>query len=158
MREGKASNTQEIRGVLVPVGSRHLLLPNAAVAEVIGFEDPQPQDNAPDWLLGRIDWRGRRIPVISWERAVEGNEPDWSASRVRIVLLNTLNGNPALTHIGVLSVGIARLARIRADTLSEEPMGEVASPLVRASVIITGVPAWIPDLDELERWVVSIKN
>jgi chemosensory pili system protein ChpC len=134
------------------------LLPNTAVAEVIGFKDPQPRDDAPDWLLGRIDWRGRRIPVISWERAVEESEPDWSASRVRIVVLNTPNGNPALTHIGVLSVGIARLARIRVDTLTEEPMDEKASPLVRASVIITGVPAWIPDLDELERWVVSIQG
>jgi len=158
MKEGRAFSAQEIRGVLLPVGISHLLLPNAAVAEVITFQEPEPQDGAPDWLLGWITWRGRHIPVISWERAVEGGEPDWGARRVRIVVLNTLNGNPDLPHIGVLSVGVARLARIRADTLAEDPTGRGASPLVKASVIITGLAASIPDLDELERWVVSVRR
>jgi len=158
MREGRVFSAQEIRGVLLPVGRHYLLLPNAAVAEVIAFEEPKTQPGAPDWLLGQLAWRGRTIPVVSWERAVEESEPDWEARRVRIVVLNTLNGNSALPHIGILSVGIARLARIRADVLAEDPTEETASPLVKASVFITGLPAWIPDLDELERWVGSVRG
>jgi chemosensory pili system protein ChpC len=155
MRESRVLGTKDIRGVLLPVGERYLLLPNAAVAEMIVFQEPEPREGMPDWLLGWIEWRGRQIPVMSWERAVEGREPDWDARRVRIAVLNTLNGNPAVPHIGLLSAGVARLARIRPDTLEEGLASDVTSPLVIASVIITEVPAWIPNLDELERWIVA---
>jgi chemosensory pili system protein ChpC len=156
MKESRVVGAEEIRGVLLPAGSRPLLLPNAAVAEVIGFQEPDPAEGAPDWLLGRIDWRGRRVPVVSWERAVDGGEPDWDARRVRIAVLNTMNGNPQVPHIGLLSVGVARLARISAESLAEDPEGRVESPWVLESVTIAEQPAWIPDLDELERQVVAL--
>lgn len=155
MKDDTVPDTQEIRGVLLPVGERPLLLPNAAVAEVIGFLEPEPQSEIPDWLLGRIEWRGRHVPVVSWERMVEGREPDWNAQRVRIAVLNTLNGNPDLPHIGILSVGLARLVRIHANALTEDPLGEDTSPLVSAAVVIADSTAWIPDLDELERQVTA---
>ena len=96
MKESRVYNAQDMRGVLVPVGKHHLLLPNAAVAEVLGFEEPAPENDAPDWLLGRIDWRGWRIPVISWERALEGCDPDWHDSYAsgRTHWLKTQKRNP----------------------------------------------------------------
>ncbi len=59
---------RDIRGVLITVNQGRLLLPNASVAEVITFSDPEPVENAPAWMLGQIRWRGWRLPLLSFSR------------------------------------------------------------------------------------------
>jgi chemosensory pili system protein ChpC len=58
----------DIRGVMITVTDGRVLLPNATVSEVITFALPEPVPNAPNWLLGRIRWRGWRLPLISFAR------------------------------------------------------------------------------------------
>jgi chemosensory pili system protein ChpC len=145
-----------MRGVLLPVGERSLLLPNAAVAELVGFQEPAPEDGAPDWLLGSIQWRGRRVKVVSFGAVAGAGPAGLPGQRLRIALLNTLNGNPELPYIGLLTLGISRLVRASADNLAPDPSGEVDSDLVLRSVTVGGQPAWIPDLDRLERMLVEL--
>ena len=57
-----------IRGVLIQVAEARLLLPNATIAEVLSYAAPEPLENAPDWLLGRIRWRGWQLPLMSFAR------------------------------------------------------------------------------------------
>jgi chemosensory pili system protein ChpC len=155
---------QGMRCVLIPVGQKHLLLPNAAVAEIFSFREPKVRVDAPRWLLGMLDWRGLNIPVITWERLVEKQEPAWKSQRMYIAILNTLNKNPAVTHIGLLSIGVSRLIRIRADVLTEDNDETLVSPLIKSAIHvsssmasnITKLPAWIPDLDELEKVMCSL--
>jgi chemosensory pili system protein ChpC len=81
-----------------------------------------------------------------------------------IAILNTLNKNPAVTHIGLLSIGVSRLIRIRADILTEDNDETLVSPLIKSAIHvsssmasnITKLPAWIPDLDELEKVMCSL--
>ena len=44
------SQQRDIRGVLISVTQGRLLLPNASVAEVITYSEPEPVADAPDWL------------------------------------------------------------------------------------------------------------
>ena len=60
--------SQDIRGVLIQIEGARLLLPNATIAEVLSYADPEPVENAPDWLLGRIRWRGWQLPLVSFAR------------------------------------------------------------------------------------------
>ena len=57
-----------IRGVLIQVAEARLLLPNATIAEVLSYADPEPVANAPDWLLGRIRWRGWQLPLVAFSQ------------------------------------------------------------------------------------------
>ncbi|MET0331534.1 MAG: chemotaxis protein CheW, partial [Dyella sp.] len=77
---------REIRCVLVPVGTLRLLLPNASVAEVITMPLPEPVPGAPDWLLGRIAWRGWRMPLLSFGKLAGAAEPDREEGR-RVAVL-----------------------------------------------------------------------
>jgi chemosensory pili system protein ChpC len=146
----------EIRGVLLPLGGHMLLLPNAAVAELIGFQNPEPDEANPDWLLGNLTWRGRRVPLVSFEQAAGLPRTEQGSQRLRIAVLNTLNGNEELPYIGLLTQGITRLTRVRATSLSDDSEGGSDSALVKAAVLISGQPAWIPDLDELEQRLQAI--
>ncbi len=155
MKESRVLGTRELRGVMLPAGRRSLLLPIVAVAEVIAYVDPRPADGMPEWLMGRVDWRGRQVPVIAWERAVGEGDPDLDARRVRIAVLNTLNGNPALPYVALVTAGISRLARISAASLALDAAVPDASPWVLEAITAAGQPAWIPDLDAIERLVLE---
>ena len=58
----------DIRGVLIQVAGARLLLPNATIAEVLSYAEPDPVEDAPDWLLGRIRWRGWQLPLVAFAR------------------------------------------------------------------------------------------
>ncbi len=156
MTESRVLGSGEKRGVLLPVGSRFLLLPTSSVAEVIGYREPKADADAPAWWLGWIDWRGLRTPVVSFEQAIGCQESVRGSQRARIAILNTLNGNAALPYIGVYTLGISRLARITADNLAEDTSEDPESPLVLEAIRIDEQPAWIPNMDELELMVLAV--
>src|SRR5207342_875348 len=66
--QAQANPQNDIRGVLIAVARARLLLPNATIAEVLSFAPPTPVEGAPDWLLGRIRWRGWEVPLVAFSR------------------------------------------------------------------------------------------
>lgn len=155
MRESRVTKPGEIRVLMLPVGSRSVLLPNPAVAEIIVYQPPAPEATAFEWLLGRIEWRGHSIPVVSFDGIVEGNEPEQNTQRTHIAVLNTLNGNRSLPYIGLLIHGAARLLRINADSLASGTTNSLDSPLILEAVSVNNQQAWIPDIAKLESMLLS---
>jgi chemosensory pili system protein ChpC len=143
----------EVRSVLIPLVNSRLLLPNAVVAEVVDYEAPMKRDDVPDWFLGDLLWRGIRVPMISFERLL-GQEFIEPGKRGRCIVLNTLNGDEALTHITLVSQQIPSLIRVTAESVSE-PIERQAEPSdsVAMSVDINNTLALIPDFDLLEQKV-----
>lgn len=141
---------REIRCVLVPAGDLRLLLPNATVAEVITLPTPEPVEAAPDWLLGRIAWRGWRVPLVSFTRLAGAGEGDPDLA-VRVAVLKALGGNPELPFIAVLTQGFPRLTTLNAELIIPTHDGSALPPGVRANVLVRDDMAVIPDLEMIER-------
>ena len=61
----------ELYSLLIPLRDARILVPRMCVAEVITFAETEKRDddNAPDWLLGSVDWDGRRVPVVTLDDA-----------------------------------------------------------------------------------------
>ena len=140
---------RDIRGVLITVTNGRLLLPNANVAEVITFSDPEAVENAPEWLLGRVRWRGWRLPLISFSRMAGWSQEDGHLG-AKVAVLKALGNNPKLPFFAVLSQGFPRLVTVNATTLVEShdmkdlPLG------VHSRVMLNDDPASVPDLMSLE--------
>jgi len=140
---------RDIRGVLITVTNGRLLLPNANVAEVITFSEPEAVENAPEWLLGRVRWRGWRLPLISFSRMAGWSQEDGHLG-AKVAVLKALGGNPKLPFFAVLSQGFPRLVTVNATTLvqshdmKELPLG------VHSRVTLNDDPASVPDLMSLE--------
>ncbi len=142
---------KEVRSVLIPLGNRQLLLPNAVVAEVMGYQTPDPVADAPDWLLGNLVWRGIMIPVVSFE-AMQGGDVVTPGHRGRIAIMNTLNSHPRFSHFGLVVQAIPSLVRVSVDNVLPAAAGnESEDPLIRQAVDLDMSPAFIPDLDEIEQ-------
>ncbi|TPG08609.1 chemotaxis protein CheW [Rhodanobacter glycinis] len=146
---------REIRCVLVPVGNLRLLLPNATIAEVITQSKPEPVADAPDWLLGRIAWRGWRVPLVSFTKLAGTEEGDAELS-VRVAVLKALGGNPRLPFIAVLTQGFPRLTTLNAELIIPTHDGSALPPGVRAQVLVRDDVAMIPDLEWLEAELLDL--
>jgi chemosensory pili system protein ChpC len=146
---------REIRCVLVPVGQLRLLLPNATVAEVITLPTPEPVEGAPDWLLGRIAWRGWRVPLVSFTKLAGAPEGDAELA-VRVAVLKALGNNPKLPFIAVVTQGFPRLTTLNAELIIPTHDGAPLPAGVKAQVLVRDDIAVIPDLEGIEGELVGL--
>ncbi len=141
----------EIRCVLVPVTGGELLLPNAAVAEVTGYTEPEPVPGAPAWMPGMLLWRGWQVPLASFS-ALAGLTDSESLDSARICYAKSLIGNDRMPYFALLAQGFPRLTTVSRASLVETP--EQQRPMaVAGSVILDEHAAWIPDLDRLSHMI-----
>ena len=149
--------SREIRGVMIPVSGAKVLLPNATVAEVITYSVPEKIANAPVWLLGRLSWRGWRLPLFSFAM-LSGAARQESVSNAKVAVLKALSGNAKMPFIAMLAQGFPRLTTISPDLLI--PTGDESEhpPGVHAQVLVRDDQAVIPNLDQIESLVSQALN
>ena len=140
---------RDIRGVLISVNHGRLLLPNASVAEVITFSEPEPVENAPEWMLGQIRWRGWRLPLLSFSRFANWSDEEASTG-AKVVVLKALGGNPKLPYFAILSQGFPRLVTVSQEALQESHSVKELPLGIHSLVTLNGDPAAVPDLLSLE--------
>jgi len=148
-----SSASQDIRGVLIQIEGARLLLPNATIAEVLSFADPEPVENAPDWLLGRIRWRGWQLPLIAFAR-IAGLANEQGGLGSKVIVLKALGGDAKLPHFALLTQGFPRLVTVSREALSVDDTTSDALPAgVQARVLLNEDVALVPDLDAIERLI-----
>jgi chemosensory pili system protein ChpC len=145
----------DIRGVLIQVAGGKLLLPNAAIAEVLSFADPEPVADAPPWLLGHIRWRGWQVPLVAFSR-LAGISDERGGLGSRVIVLKALGGDAHMPFFAVLTEGFPRLVTVSAAALVNGETGDDALPDgVRARVLLNDEQALVPDLEQLEALVAG---
>lgn len=144
-----------VHSLLLPIENGHMLLPNVAVAEIVEYRPPRDRAGAPSWCLGEVSWRGLEIPLVSYEAYV-GDAPPAEQARLRIAVLNTLSGNPALPFIGVVLGGIPRLLTAAAGSVEADSTRACAGGAL-SQVNVAEEAATIPDIDALERSLLDLE-
>lgn len=140
-----------IRCMQLPLLQMQLLLPNSAVAEIIGYSAPEvnPEVNNDNsgWYHGVIPWRGVMVPVVSVEHMcqMESEEP---GARTRIAVIYNPRKDDDLPYLGIIMQDIPRAYLAEEDRLS----GAVINPdckylLTRVDVMIEQLS--IPNLDAI---------
>lgn len=157
------SKPNELYSLLIPLRRERILVPRMCVAEVIAFADTERHqvEDAPDWLLGSVDWNGRRLPIISLDGAeVEGAEPARSGkrgSRSRIVVFHAIGNKLKSGHYGVLTQGFPQLVRVNRDVLTgdaDAPLPEGLPMLCRVRMIHEF--PFVPDLETIEDQLAAV--
>jgi chemosensory pili system protein ChpC len=139
----------DIRGVLIQIAGGRLLLPNATIAEVLSYADPDPIANAPEWLLGRMRWRGWQLPLIAFAR-LSGIAAEKGGLGSKVIVLKALGGDPKFPYFAVLTQGFPRLVTVSSDSVVEdETVGDLPTG-VQARVLLNEDPALLPDLVQIE--------
>ncbi len=144
-----SDNQHIIRGVLIQVTDARLLLPNATIAEVLSFASPDAMENAPDWMLGKIRWRGWQLPLVSFSRFAGIAEEDGGLGS-KVVVLKNLGGDAKRPFFALLTQGFPRLVTVTEGVLATEADGAGMPAGVLARVRLNEDDAVVPDLAALE--------
>jgi len=144
-----APAASDIRGVLIQVEGRRLLLPNASVSEVLSYAEPEPMEGAPDWILGRIRWRGWQLPLVAWARLAGTAPGEVGGLGSKVAVLKALHGNPRLPYFALLTHGFPRLVTVSRPALVVDAGTEALPDVALARVLLNDEHALIPDLDTI---------
>ena len=149
-----APTQHDIRGVLIQVAGGRLLLPNATIAEVLSYADPEPVADAPDWLLGRIRWRGWQLPLIAFSR-LSGIAQESGGLGSKVIVLKALGGDAKSPYFALLTHGFPRLVTVSPDTVVADggAEDETLPTGVQARVMLNQDSALLPDLEGIERMI-----
>lgn len=143
---------EEIRTIMAPLTDGHVLLPNSAVAEVLGYTAPEPFKKSPPWLLGEIAWHGWQVPVISYETLLKEDATYAASPKGRILIIKTLGESTQVNYIGLVIQGLPKLKKVTRSTLIEKQTTGLADTLF-SEVSIDSQQALIPELGHLTRTV-----
>lgn len=143
---------EDIRGVLIQVAGARLLMPNAAIAEVLSYADPDPVEGTPDWLLGRVRWHGWQLPLVAFAR-LTGIADEQPGLGNKMIVLKAFGGQGKLPYFAVLTQGFPRLVTVSQAALQAvEADGELPAGVL-GHVRLNDDPALLPDIGRLERLI-----
>ena len=150
--------TTYIHSQILSLEGDPIILPNTAVAEIINYTDPTPVDNSPEWLLGTMEWRGIRIPLMSLESAMGKGMPATSSNN-HIAILNSISDDDSLSFYAIVTGGLPRLINLDEKKITAAANDD-SEELVLSNVLVNKTAAIIPDLNAIEEMVKStgLKN
>ena len=141
---------ERVKCLLLPVSGPAVLVPNAAVAELITQNTITVAENTPDWYLGTGNWRGIEVPLIAFDRLCgERDAPPDPSGRFVVLFGMEHDGAPAFYGI--------RIERLpRSETVDREGLLPADEPLHASEYVgmrarIGERECVIPDFDALGR-------
>jgi len=146
---------EQIASLLIPMIGKPLLLPNVSVAEIVGWTQPEKDEGGPDWLLGKVEWRGVAVPVVSLELMNNAEIEDADQGR-RLAVVNGV-GEFKDAFYAISVQGIPRLVRVFPEELGSQE-DAVDDKAYDMTVMVSGERAVIPDLVTVERELNQLFN
>ena len=112
----------ELYAVLVSLASDTLLLPNAAVAEVVS---PESMDDAPPgapaWFAGKATYNNRQLSVVRFE-VMNGSSATGDTKRTRLAIVHALTERVRAGQYAVVCQGYPHLVTLNRNALRKEPL------------------------------------
>ena len=142
-----------VRCMLLPVSSINLLIPNSAVAEIIGYSTPRPLTGSSDWFTGVALWRGVYVPVVAVEEMCE-IESALVGPRARIAILYNPSKDAELPYLGIQIQDIPR-AYLAETAKMETGTDDDLSQYLLSRVDEDQFARFIPDLEAI---IAALKN
>ena len=157
MTKAASQRQHTLSGLLLPLTGSNLLLPNAAVVEVSGYpETIEPVAGAPDWYLGRYDWRGLSLPLVEWERLMGRPVAADPAIRKNVAICHLFSAGHAGSFVGLETSGLPRLVAVSEAGLKAKADSTAPDSCILGKVRVQDTKAYIPDLEALGGMIASL--
>lgn len=141
---------ERVKCLLLSMTGPAVIMPNAAVAELITQNTVTAVEGAPDWLIGRGSWRGLDIPLIAFDRMC-GERKDPPPTSGRFVVLFGLEREGAPAFYGMRIDRLPRSETVDRTGLvaAEEPKHDSEYVAMRAR--LDDRDCLVPDFDAVGR-------
>jgi len=150
-----ADNNQSIKCHIFTLRSGNVLLPSAAVADMVSVREMSEAADSPEWMMGTMDWRGHTIPVVSFEVAGGDNVRNVSIN-TQVAIVRAIGGklgdNP---YVGLVVSGVPHEGVFTRDQIKEDTEVIGGHPMVAQKIRVNGASVSILDLDVMEEMVAK---
>lgn len=146
-----AEDKQLIKCVILTLRRENVIVPNALVAEIISVREIESIDNAPDWYLGKMAWRGSDVPLLSFE-ASGGEKVSKVNLNTQAVVLYAVGDSGVVSespYMGLVMSGVPHVSQFSREQISSDDEGEESHPMVAQKVRINGASVSILDVDAM---------
>lgn len=142
---------KEIKALLLPVGDKNLMLPNANIAEVVSALTVEEKPIDEDGFLGLAEWRGFDIPVFSIEGLCDVERNQYSQTNYAV--LYSLSETSQSPYYALEINGIPHFKFISEDKISLNDSRKPNWTFIAHDVTIESENAYIPNVEKLEEEV-----
>ena len=142
-----SENTGSVRCMLLPLISLNLLVPNSAVAEIIGYSTPRALDDTSDWFAGVVLWRGVYVPVVAVEQMCNIDTAQ-VGPRGRIAIIYNPEKDEEIPYLGIHMQDIPRAYLAEFDSM-ETGNDDGLSPYLSSGVDDDQLARAVPNLDKI---------
>lgn len=146
----KTRTGPRLHSLEVPLEGTTLLVPSAAVAEVINPQTLTPVPFSQPWLRGAIGWRTLAVPVISFEVLLGGLAPANPVAG-KIIILYPLGGRKDWEFFGMLATAEPRPQVLDGSQPVAESSELPDSPYIAGGIKVANRLMFIPDLEALKK-------
>lgn len=109
---------ESLSTLLMPVAGRILMVPNTTVAEIVPYQAPMAVDeDAKNWQLGNINWRGASLPLISYE-SLQGRPLPQTTVNTRMAIFNRVSERDNVDFWAIVIQGIPRQLKVEPESLA----------------------------------------
>jgi len=140
-----SGNTGSVRCMLLPLCSINLLVPNSAVAEIIGYSTPRALPDCSEWFPGVVLWRGVYIPVVSVEEMCS-IDTAFVSPRSRVAIIYNPENDVELPYLGIHIQDIPRAYLAESEKM-ESSSDDGLSQYLLSNVDEDHLARVIPNLD-----------
>lgn len=144
----KKTTGPRLHSLEVPLEGMTLLVPSAAVAEVINPQYMAPVPFSQPWLKGAIGWRTLAVPVISFETLLGASAKAVPASG-KLVIFYPLGGRKDWEFFAMFATGEPRPQLLDGSQPVAEGSELPVSPYIAAGLKVDGRVMLIPDFEQL---------
>ena len=146
-----SEDTESIKCVILTLRKENVLLPNALVAEILSVKDVQEVGDVPDWYLGKMNWRGAEVPLLSFEAAggVKVNKVNLNTQAVVLYAVGTSGTVDEHPYLALVMSGVPHVSRFTREQIVRESDEPDEHPMVSQKVRINGANMSILDVDAM---------
>ena len=153
-----SDDTELIKCVILTLRKENVIVPNALVAEITSVKEVVESENAPEWFLGKMNWRGKDVPLLSFEAAA-GEEISKVNLNTQAVVLYAVgkDGNDAENlYLGLVMSGVPHISRFTREQIVTDSEDQEEHPMVAQKVRVNGARVSILDVDAMVSMVQEL--
>jgi len=148
---------EQVKCVMLTVSEDKLVLPNAAIAEIVPIRNIINVANKPAWMLGYLDWRGNSVPLVAFETLAGVRMPSLASGDVKAAVLYSVSTDKEFPFMSILVQGAPRVVNVApVDIMSNKE--EIHHPAIEQKVMMFEEDASIVDLEKLEQLIKYIMS
>ncbi len=147
----------QIKCVVLKINGDQLLMPNAAIAEIVPIRNIINVANKPGWMLGYLDWRGNSVPLVSFEALGGVRMPSLATGNVKAAVLFSVGEDKNFPFVSILMQDAPTVVNVKSSDLVTNK-DEITHPAIDSKVMMADGNYSVMDLEKLELIIKKIMN